>query len=79
MHVFLQLILDYVLLGAALFPVYMRLDRHTFVHVIETTGEWVTLLACWMLLWPAIAFFVVRNRLLAAGRWSSTCQDLKVR
>jgi hypothetical protein len=79
MHVLLQLILNYLLLGAALLPVYMRLDRHTFVHVIETTGELITLLACWILLWPAIGFFVVRNRLLAARRWSSTCQHLKVR
>lgn len=46
-----------------MFPAYMRLDEHTFRHVIETTGELVTLVLCWIVFWPAISFFVVRNRL----------------
>jgi len=61
MNICLKLILDYVLFGAATFPGYMRLDRHTFTHVIETTGELVALVVCWALLWPIIGFLVVRN------------------
>jgi hypothetical protein len=63
MNICINLILDYALLGAAIFPVYMRLDKHTFTHVIETTGELVVLVVCWILLWPVIGFFVVRNHL----------------
>lgn len=59
----LQVILNYLLLGAAMFPIYMRLDEHTFAHVIETTEELVTLVICWIAFWPVIGFFVVRNRL----------------
>lgn len=62
---FLELLLNYLLVGAAMLPAYMRADEHTFTHVIETTGELVTLVVCWILFWPAIGFFVVRNRLWA--------------
>lgn len=75
----LQLILDYLLVGAAMFPAYMRLDEHTFRHVIETTGELVTLMFCWIVFWPAIGFFVVRNRVCAHLHGGNAREDLQVR
>jgi len=75
----LQLVLDYLLVGAAMFPAYMRLDEHTFRHVIETTGELVTLVVCWIVFWPAIGFFVVRNRLSAHSHGADTRENLQVR
>lgn len=79
-HIILESGVDYLLIGAALFPAYMRLDEHTFAHVIETTGELVTLLACWIVFWPAIGFFVLRNRVSAhLGGGANARQKLQIR
>jgi len=75
----LELILNYLLVGAAMFPIYMRLDEHTFAHVIETTGELVTLIGCWIVFWPVIGFFVVRNRLWARSRPTEVGENLQTR
>ena len=75
----LGLILDYFLVGAAMLPIYMRLDEHTFAHVIETTGELVTLIGCWIAFWPVIGFFVVRNRLWARSRRTEVRENLQMR
>ena len=79
MSIFLNLILDYAVLGAMIFPVYMRLDKHTFTHVIETTGELVVLVVCWILLWPVIGFFVVRKHLSRYPQRSGIRRDLLLR
>ena len=78
-HMLLQLILDYLLMGAATFPVYMVLDKHTFAHVIETTGELVVLAVCWIVFWPAIGFFVARNQISSHSRRDGTRQNMQIR
>jgi hypothetical protein len=79
MHLLLTSLLNYALLGAALFPAYMLLDKHSFTHVLETTGEVVTLLVCWIFLWPAIGFFVLRNHLHAHSARGHGHRKLKLR
>jgi hypothetical protein len=79
MSICLKLILDYFLLGAMTFPGYMRLDKHTFTHVIETTGELVVLFACWVFLWPVIGFLIVRNHLLKHRQRTGIRSDLLLR
>jgi hypothetical protein len=62
MHLALEAACNYPLLGAALLPVFMYLDSHTFKYVIETVDELMTLFFCWVMLWPFIGFFVLRIR-----------------
>jgi hypothetical protein len=75
----LQLTLDYLLAGAATLPVYMEVDKHTFTHVLETTGELVVLVVCWIVFWPAIGFFVARNQISSHRRGDRTRQKVKDR
>jgi hypothetical protein len=78
-HMLFQLILNYLLVGAATFPVYMGLDKHTLTRVIETTGELVVLVVCWVVFWPAIGFFVARNQISSHRRGEGTRQKVQTR
>ena len=78
-HMLSQLTLGYLLVGAATFPVYMGLDKHTYTHVIETTGELVVLVVCWIVFWPAIGFFVVRNQMSSHRRGDGIRQKVQLR